>query len=127
MELKNLHGQRPEAGSPGTSGRHAAIGIGEEEHVADDAGQAVQIFEIRTHSLAQFFGAAWLAQCQFATADQHGQRRVQLMGHIGIECLHLLVGHAEAIQQRVELPYQRLQLVGLPGSVEASFQVRRRH
>ncbi len=45
------------------------------------------------------------------------------MGHVGVEGLHLPVGHGQPLQQGVELCDQRPQLLRLPAVVQAPLQV----
>ena len=81
----------------------AAIGVREEKHVRHDAGRTLQISKIGSQDIAQLCrhrGAC--AEPARNRWDERGQRGAELMGHIGIEGLHLPVkAHGQPLQQRV--------------------------
>ncbi len=124
----HLRGHGCQAGHRRTARAGAPVGLGEEEHVAHDAGEAVQIFEVGRQHFGHLGAAprphppALLAQGQLVAGQQGGQRRAQLVRHVGVEALHLRIGLFQPAQERVELLDQRQQFGRLACAVEPLVQ-----
>ncbi len=84
-------------------GRHfAAVGTREEQHVVDDGAHALQVFEVGLQHLLELARAALARQRHLRAADEVGQRRAQLVRHVGVERFELAVGLFEPVQCTVE-------------------------
>ena len=107
----------PRAASQGT-----AVRLGEEQHVADDPGQPVQVLEIRPEDLAKRLDVPRLPQGVLAAEDQGRQRGRQFVSHVRVEALELFVGAIQPFEQAIELLDERGQLGGLGGAIELSVE-----
>ena len=113
MVVRNLLDNGGQAGSEGATGHHATICLGQEQHVVDDARQAMEFFQVRGQDLRQI-ETRRAAQCQFVAGKQCRQRSAKLVGNIRVEPFQLGVGLVQPAQQPVELLHQGRQLSGLP-------------
>ena len=101
-----LGGQR-DRGQVG--GAFAAIGARQEQHVIDHGLQVFQHFQVGLQRVAQLGRIARRGQHDLGAVDQGGQRRAQLVRHVGVEAFHLLVGRLQAVQRAVEGTHEILQ------------------
>jgi hypothetical protein len=88
--------------SASSRGRFAAVGPRQEQHVVDDAAQALQFFQVRLHHFLEFAGIARPGKRHLGHADQVAERRAQFMRHVRIEGLRLPVGLLEAVERAVD-------------------------
>ncbi len=89
-------------------GRHlATVGAREKKHVVDDGAHPFQVFEVGLQHLLELAGAALARERHLRAADEVGQRRAQLVRHVGVEGFELAVGFFEPAQRAVECFGQR--------------------
>ncbi|KAG1319833.1 hypothetical protein G6F63_014540 [Rhizopus arrhizus] len=103
---------------PGGASLRAPVGLRQEQHVVDDAGQPVQFLQVGPQDLAQGVLRRTGLERQFRFADQSSQRRAHFVCHVGIEAFHLDVGALKPLQHRIELAHQRADFVGLAAFVQ---------
>ncbi|MNC44264.1 hypothetical protein D3C75_931640 [compost metagenome] len=84
------------------SGLAALIGTGQEQHVVDDAAQALQLLKVRLQHFEVMLGAAPAGQRHLGLADQVGQRRAQFVGNVGVEGFKAGIGLVDPLQGGVE-------------------------
>ena len=89
IQYVSSHRCKSRNGGPTCS--HTPIRLGQEQHVIDDARQAVQLLQIGRQHLANI-RLLRAQQSQFIVGNERGQRRAQLMRHVRIEAFHLGIG-----------------------------------
>ncbi len=87
----------------------AAVGARQEQHVVDQGLQVFQFFQVGFQRVAQLARLARRGQHDLRAVDERGQRRAQLVRHVGVETFHLLVGLLQPFQGAVEGAHQLVQ------------------
>ncbi|MNQ82347.1 hypothetical protein D3C85_973960 [compost metagenome] len=84
------------------SGLATLVGTGQEEHVVDDAAQALEFFEVRLQHFEIVFGRATTGECDLGLANEVGQGGAQFVGDVGVEGFEPRVGQVDPFQGGVE-------------------------
>ena len=123
IELDHILGHGGEADDTGLARADALVGPREKEHVAHHRSHAAQVLQVGLQHLAHILNRAGFAQDDFGAGDQGGQRRVELVRHIGVEGFQLEVGVGQAIEQGVELCDDGQQLLGQAAAVKTALKI----